>query len=157
MEIPEVRYTQENQTPIAEMSVQLDGLRPGDPPSLLKVVGWGNLAQDLHNRVEPGQRLVLEGRLRMSTLARKDGLKEKRAEFTLSRLHPVGTRADQPAHTKSTMTASSPTIAHDVTGGSPTRQFPPTAPGPATSQTPVWNTSPLNPDDAIAGDDDIPF
>ena len=90
LEAPTIRYTQDNQMPIAEMQVGLDGLRPEDPPGQLKVVGFGSLAQDLQNRVQVGQRLVLEGRLRMSTIARADGLKEKKAEFTLSRLHPLG-------------------------------------------------------------------
>ena len=45
LEAPQVRYTQDNQTPVAEMAVQIDGLRPDDPPGQLKVVGWGNLAQ----------------------------------------------------------------------------------------------------------------
>ena len=85
MQAPTLRYTQDNQTPIAEMEVRFDGLRPDDPPSELKVVGWGNLAQDLQNRVQPGQRLLIEGRLRMNTVPRQDGTKEKRAEFTLAR------------------------------------------------------------------------
>ena len=89
IEAPQVRYTQDNQTPVAEMAVQIEGLRPDDPPGQLKVVGWGSLAQDLQNRVQVGQRLVLEGRLRMNTVTRPDGVKEKRAEFTLSRLHPL--------------------------------------------------------------------
>ena len=89
IEAPQVRYTQDNQTPVAEMAVQIEGLRPDDPPGQLKVVGWGSLAQDLQNRVQVGQRLVLEGRLRMNTVTRQDGVKEKRAEFTLSRLHPL--------------------------------------------------------------------
>ena len=67
IEAPTVRYTQDNQTPIAEMAVRFDPLRADDPPGELKVVGWGNLAQDLQNRVQVGQRLVLEGRLRMNT------------------------------------------------------------------------------------------
>ena len=90
LEAPQVRYTQDNQTPVAEMGVQFDGLRPDDPPSQLKVVGWGNLAQELQSRVQVGQRLMLEGRLRMNTVTRQDGVKEKRAEFTLARLHPLG-------------------------------------------------------------------
>ena len=90
LEAPQVRYTQDNQTPVAEMAVQFDGLRPDDPPGQLKVVGWGSLAQELQNRVQVGQRLMVEGRLRMNTVTRQDGVKEKRAEFTLSRLHPVG-------------------------------------------------------------------
>ena len=90
LEAPQVRYTQDNQTPVAEMAVELEGLRPDDPPGQLKVVGWGNLAQDLQNRVQVGQRLMIEGRMRMNTVTRQDGVKEKRAEFTLSRLHPLG-------------------------------------------------------------------
>ena len=45
LEAPQVRYTQDNQTPVAEMAVQFDGLRPDDPPGQLKVVGWGNAAE----------------------------------------------------------------------------------------------------------------
>ena len=93
IEAPTVRYTQDNQTPIAEMAVRFDPLRDGDPPGELKVVGWGNLAQDLQNRVQTGQRLLIEGRLRMNTMPRGDGMKEKRAEFTLARLHPIGATA----------------------------------------------------------------
>ena len=96
LEAPQIRYTQDSQTPIAEMAVRLDGLRPDDPPGQLKVVGWGNLAQDLQNRVQVGQRLVLEGRLRINTVSRPDGVKEKRAEFTLSRLHPIGPGGNSP-------------------------------------------------------------
>jgi len=97
LEAPQVRYTQDNQTPVAEMAVRFDGLRPEDPPGQIKVVGWGNLAQDLQNRAQAGQRLVVEGRLRISTVSRADGVKEKRAELTLARLHPLGDATNQPA------------------------------------------------------------
>ena len=40
VEAPTLRYTQDNQTPIAEMAVRFDGLRADDPPGELKVVGW---------------------------------------------------------------------------------------------------------------------
>ena len=33
LEAPQVRYTQDNQTPVAEMAVQFDGLRPRVPAS----------------------------------------------------------------------------------------------------------------------------
>lgn len=33
LEAPQVRYTQDNQTPVAEMAVQIEGLRPDDPPA----------------------------------------------------------------------------------------------------------------------------
>lgn len=88
LEAPKIRYTQDNQTPIAEMAVRLEGLRPEDPAGELKVVGFGSLAQDLQNRVSVGQRLMVEGRLRMNTVARADGVKEKR----LNSPWPVSTR-----------------------------------------------------------------
>ena len=140
LQAPTLRYTQDNQTPIAEMEVGFDALRPDDPRGQLKVVGWGNLAQDLQNRVQVGQRLLIEGRLRMNTVPRQDGTKEKRAEFTLARLHPVtggavpGAQA-QPAAAvpgKRTETAA--------------------APAPAKVPAAQWNTAPLVPDT-----DDIPF
>ena len=73
---PTIRYTQDNKTPIAEMEVLFKGLRADDSPGELKVVGWGNMAQELQSRVVAGQKLVLEGRLRMNTVPRQDGTKE---------------------------------------------------------------------------------
>lgn len=165
LEAPQVRYTQDNQTPVAEMAVELEGLRPDDPPGQLKVVGWGNLAQDLQNRVQVGQRLMIEGRLRMNTVSRPDGIKEKRAEFTLARLHPLMAQgAAQAAPMAQAMNpGSSPQAA-----GAPARTIPRSvnsaprpatpAPRPAAAEPaiPTWNTSPLVPD--LADDDDeIPF
>ena len=151
LEAPQVRYTQDNQTPVAEMAVQFDWLRPDYPPGQLKVVGWGSLAQDLQNRVQVGQRLMVEGRLRMNTVTRQDGVKEKRAEFTLSRLHPVGgssAGAPMAASAPAPMAASRPPAAAPVRAAAPA----PTAqPAP-----PAWNASPLVPD-LPEGEDEIPF
>ena len=167
LEAPQVRYTQENQTPVAEMTVRFDGLRPDDPPAQIKVVGWGNLAQDLQNRVQVGARLVLEGRLRMSTVARADGVKEKRAEFTLARLHPLSAAsAGVPAAVQPAMPAAAPvpagrrpqTAAPVSTAG---RSAAGAAPAPAAAAAPagppVWNTAPLVPEEPPLDDDDIPF
>lgn len=145
LEAPQVRYTQDNQTPVAEMTVRLDGLRPDDPPGQLKVVGWGNLAQDLQNRVQVGQRLMIEGRLRMNTVTRQDGVKEKRAEFTLSRLHPLGAAAAAPV-------PAPPMGAPAPAGNAPRAAAAPVAP----AAEPAWNASPLVPD-LPEGDDEIPF
>ena len=152
IDAPTVRYTQDNQTPIAEMSVRFDALRDGDPPSELKVVGWGNLAQELQNRVQVGQRLLIEGRLRMNTVPRGDGMKEKRAEFTLARLHPIG------ASTTSLSTANSAPQGSQPPSGSarPERPTPIAAPAatpkPSEPEPASWNAAPLVPDT-----DDIPF
>ena len=59
---PTIRYTQDNKTAIAEMEVAFEGLRAEDPESSIKAVGWGNMAQELQNRVQVGQKLIIEGR-----------------------------------------------------------------------------------------------
>lgn len=84
---PELRFTPDNQTPIAELLVQFPGPRPEDPPATLKVVGWGNLAQEIQTNYHTGDRVVIEGRLSMNTIDRPEGFKEKRAELTAQRLH----------------------------------------------------------------------
>ena len=140
LQAPTLRYTQDNQTPSAEMEVGFDALRPDDPRGQLKVVGWGNLAQDLQNRVQVGQRLLIEGRLRMNTVPRQDGTKEKRAEFTLARLHPVSAAAG--STTPAQPAASAPAKRTEAAAA------PTAAPEPAAQ----WNTAPLVPDT-----DDIPF
>lgn len=84
---PQLRYTSDNQTPIAEMLVQFEGLRQDDPPATLKVVGWGNLAQEIQENYHEGDRVIVEGRLNMNTIDRPEGFKEKRAELTAQRIH----------------------------------------------------------------------
>lgn len=155
LEAPQVRYTQDNQTPVAEMTAGFDGLRPEDPPGQIRVVGWGNVATDLQNRVQVGQRLVLEGRLRMNTVTRQDGVKEKRAELTLARLHPLGAKgaSPPPAAPPQNPAAAAPVRkgAGKPAAAQPMREAPPP------TAAPVWNTSPLVPDDLSEGEDEIPF
>ena len=86
---PQMRYTKENQTAIAEMVVNIKGLRGDDPLSELKIVGWGTIAQEMVDNLKEDQGVVIEGRLRMNNLTRKDGTKEKQAELTASRIHHI--------------------------------------------------------------------
>ena len=85
---PTVRFTQDNKIPLAELEVEFASLRADAPPSKIKVVGWGKLAEEIQNTVQVNSRLVIEGRLKMNSVPRQDGTKEKQAEFTLSRIHP---------------------------------------------------------------------
>ena len=88
---PQMRYTKENQTPIAEMIVNFKGLRSEDPIRELKIVGWGNIAQEMIDQLKQGQNIVIEGRLRMNSVTRKDGTKEKQPELTASKIHQITT------------------------------------------------------------------
>ena len=96
---PQLRYTSDNQTPISEMLVQFPGIRAEDPLATLKVVGWGNLAQEIQEQYHQGDRIIIEGRLNMNTIERPEGFKEKRAELTASRIHKIGADADFAAST----------------------------------------------------------
>ncbi len=86
---PELRYTQENQRPVAEMLVEFEAVKAEDSPSTLKVVGWGNLATEIQEKYSEGDRLIIEGRLSMILLERPEGFKEKRAELVASRVYSL--------------------------------------------------------------------
>ena len=86
---PQMRYTKENQTPIAEMIVNFKGLRSEDPTRDLKIIGWGNIAQEMVDELKEGQNIVIEGRLKMNSVTRKDGTKEKQPELTASKIHQI--------------------------------------------------------------------
>ena len=132
---PTVRFTQDNKTPLAEIEVEFDSLRADDPPCPLKVVGWGKLAEELQNTVQVNSKLVIEGRLRMNTVPRHDGTKEKRAEFTLSRIHPFSSN-------KAVSSISSKTQSNLKTDSA----------NSLNNEGVKWDSSPLVPDT-----DDIPF
>lgn len=84
---PELRYTQDTQTAVCNMVVEFQGLRPDDPPATLKVVGWGNVASDIHTKFVKSDRVILEGRLNINNFDRPEGFKEKRAELTVSKIY----------------------------------------------------------------------
>ena len=132
---PTVRFTQDNKTPLAEIEVEFDSLRADDPPSTIKVVGWGRLAEELQNKVQINSKLVIEGRLRMNTVPRQDGTKEKLAEFTLSRIHPFSSNT-----AFSSIASNTQSNLKNVSASS------------LYNEGVKWDSSPLVPDS-----DDIPF
>jgi single-strand DNA-binding protein len=88
-EAPQLRYTQDNQMAIAEMKVQFAALRPEETTPEIKVIGWGNLAQEIVQKYQAGDQVVIEGRLGMQTIERPEGFKEKRAELTASKVYAL--------------------------------------------------------------------
>jgi single-strand DNA-binding protein len=86
---PELRSTADNQMEIAEMFVHFVNGKPENPPALIKVVGWNNLAREIKEKYRQGDRVVIEGRLEMSTIEKPEGYKEKRAQLVASRIHAL--------------------------------------------------------------------
>lgn len=153
---PQLRYTQDNQTAIAEMLVQFEGSRDDDPPATMKVVGWGNLAQDIQQTYRAGDRVIIEGRLTMTSFDRPEGFKEKRAELTVQRIHKldgsgtVSTSTAAPANTASvTPAAASAPAVSKAPAPRATK-----APDAAPSAKPPAYSAPVS---EAADYDDIPF
>jgi single-strand DNA-binding protein len=92
---PELRRTPDNQSAIASFLVQFPSQRPEDPANRLKVSGWNNLAEQIIEQYHKGDQVVIEGRLQVNTVDR-NGYKEKLAELTAQRIHPLGQTLGQP-------------------------------------------------------------
>jgi single-strand DNA-binding protein len=141
---PELRYTQEGQMAIAEMTVQFSGLRAEDPASALKVIGWGTLAQQIQEQFHTGDKVVIEGRLTMTTVDRPEGFKEKQASMTASRVHLLGAEGSM----TSTVATEAPTTKAAAPAAAPK-----SIPAPAVSKPPASAPEPAD----IPNYDDIPF
>lgn len=179
---PQLRYTPDN-TALAEMIVQFAGIRAEDPPATLKVVGWGNLAQEIQQQYHQGDRVIIEGRLSMNTVDRPEGFKEKRAELTVQRIHSLNDGTSISSSATGSATTSAPissdasevhtpekVASRNVTGGSRSRTPEPVAIASNTdvvtdfeqaesvpqSAKPKSPTTPLVPSEA-QDIDDIPF
>lgn len=109
VEPPQLRYTTDNLA-LTEMLVQFPALRAEDPPVTLKVVGWGNLATEIEQNYQKGDRVIIEGRLSMNSV-QMDGYKEKKAELTAGRIHALGADFNISASRSTTATSSYPTNA----------------------------------------------
>ena len=138
---PQMRYTKDNQTPIAEMMVGIKGLRNDDPVNDLKVLGWGTIAQEMVDQLKEGDSVVLEGRLRMNSVTRKDGTKEKQAELTASRIHHITKREIDSNEISSELNQIDRKELNEGVGQKET-----------SSKNSNWNTAPLVPEV-----DEIPF
>ncbi len=151
VDAPQLRYTADNQTPIAEFVVKFPGLRAEDTPGQMKVVGWGNLAQEIQERYKMGDRVLLEGRLGMSTVERPEGFKEKRAEMTVQRVSPIGDLQAMSIADPTPVAAGKFVGANSTPASAPSAAANPAPAAPATPATPA--TPAANTPDY----DDIPF
>ena len=151
---PELRYMQDGQTAIAEMTVQFPSLRAEDPMETLKVVGWGNLAQQIQEQFHEGDQVVLEGRLNMVLTDRPEGFKEKRAELTVARVHRVQTDLNAPRIASTPAATTQQTRAAQPAAAVTPMATPRT---PAPTAAPSVSPPPAPPNEFEPNYDDIPF
>jgi single-strand DNA-binding protein len=147
---PELRRTPDNQNAIASFLVQFAGSRPDESPYRLKVVGWNNLAENIMEQYHKGDRVVIEGRLRIEIFD-KGTYKEKRTELTAQRIHNLGDVNLSETNTASRFSSSSSQA--DVQPKSQAEK-PASKAAPKTAPTVPIAAPPMNND---AQFDDIPF
>jgi single-strand DNA-binding protein len=149
---PELRYSQDNQLPIANMTVEFEGnVKAEERQPQLRVVGMGNLAKEMdENKYAEGTRLIIEGRLSMTTIERQEGYKEKRAELIASRIHAVeGNITSLPTSSKASNASSDRSTKKPLAQPKDEDSFDSTeVPAARTTKQPV---------STIANEDDIPF
>lgn len=147
---PQLRYTPD-ETAVTEMLVQFAGTKAEDPPHTLKVVGWGNLATEIAEGYHQGDRVILQGSLRMNTFDRPEGFKEKRAELVVSRIYNL---YGEPV-------AIQPLVAAGTTDRVQDRVTPMSSPSPAPfAPRPLPTPAPVVPspvDIQPLAEDEIPF
>lgn len=84
---PQIRYTPDNQTPIAELTIEVAPLKEGDRPSSIKVVAWGELSKTL-DWAKEGVFIIVKGRMQINSIDRPEGFKEKRVELIAREFYP---------------------------------------------------------------------
>jgi len=57
---PELRYTQDNQTPYAQMLVEFSANRAEATPTNLRAVAWGNLASEVAQNYNEGDQVIFK-------------------------------------------------------------------------------------------------
>ena len=152
---PELRYTQDNQTPFAQMLVEFESLRPEEAPSTLKVVGWRNLATEMQEKYSEGDQVIIEGRLSMNVFERPEGFKEKRAELVASRIYVLGSGNSQVSISSPVTSSSDKVVAMD-TFKQPTSE-PDQVDESLSLETPITEPKTTVPSPANKDLDDIPF
>ncbi len=87
---PELRYAPEG-IPIAEVLLAFTpetSQSAEPPPSLVKVVAWGQNSTLVQN-LKPGSEIFVEGRLSTCTIERTEGFKEKKSQIIASKIIPL--------------------------------------------------------------------
>lgn len=85
---PELRYTEDNQLPIATTLFQFEQMGTGGEPVMatVQLKAWGKNSSELLMETSAGQKVVVSGSLRLNKVDRPEGFKETRAEIWMNNL-----------------------------------------------------------------------
>lgn len=106
---PQLRYSQNNQTPIAEFVVAVPSPKKDDPPCQFPVVTYGKTAEAVNQHVKPGMELKLQGRVQIDKVEHPDGTKDSVATIQARFVNSLQTIFDATTALASTPPAPAPT------------------------------------------------
>lgn len=88
---PELRYTSQGTAMLALNVAATDEKRADDAPTeWVRVTAWGELAEQLQDRLVKGGELYAEGRLRVKTYQKQDGSQGVGTELSAWKVEPLG-------------------------------------------------------------------
>ncbi len=94
---PEKRFTGNN-IPVTSFTLNIDEKEQ----SLIKVVARGNLAETIESAITKGDKIVVEGRLQVSSFQAEDGNEKKVMEIDLSSFEVINSTKTNSTASKST-------------------------------------------------------
>lgn len=92
---PELRYTSDNQTPVTTSLLQFMEQGKELTPRTIKLTAWGQKATALKEEFRSGDRIAVQGSLRINTIERPEGFKESRVELQASQIYSLGTPTEE--------------------------------------------------------------
>lgn len=88
---PQLRYTQDNQTPISEVPFEFDGTNPNSPSTeIVKVVAWGEERATSFTDLPEGAEVIITGSLRVDSIDHPEGYKAKMISINVSSWELIG-------------------------------------------------------------------
>lgn len=93
---PEKRFTGNN-IPVTSFTLNIDEKEQ----SLIRVVARGNMAESVESSVSKGNKIVVEGRLQVSSFQAEDGTEKKVMEIDMSSFEVVTSSSSAPSPSKS--------------------------------------------------------
>jgi single-strand DNA-binding protein len=92
---PELRSSQDGLLRTSAMLI-FPAAKPEEPEHKIRVICFGELAEQVHASLHQGDAVIAEGRLQVESRPRPDGTKERTIELVARRIHTLGTAKPLP-------------------------------------------------------------
>lgn len=104
---PELRSSQDGLLRTSAMLI-FSAAKPEEPEHQIRVICFGELAEQVHQSLHQGDAVIAEGRLQVESRPRPDGTKERTIELIARRIHTLGIAKSLSAPSPTTVQAVVP-------------------------------------------------